>query len=52
MQIAQQVKGVKAVRNHLRVQRARSQPSHLQHREDTAISKRDGGSQDVYGVRY
>ena len=47
MQIAQQVKGVKAVHNRLRVQEGRPEPAPrnlLELREDTAGSKRDGQS--------
>src|SRR4029453_10908290 len=54
VQIAQQVKGVKAVHNRLRVQEGRPEPAprpSLQLREDTAVSKREGGAQDTYGVR-
>ena len=46
-QIAQQVKGVKAVRNRLRVQERRPEPAPRTSSsigKDTAISKRDGGS--------
>ena len=54
VQIAQQVKGVKAVHNRLRIPERRPEPAPrnlLELREDTAVSKRDGGAQDTSDVQ-